>query len=275
MTQDTPSRDGAPEPGPAALPGTPLSRAGLTGERTMPGVWHERYWLARHEAAYELVARALADGSARRRWVVDAGCGEGYGSARLARDGVRVLALDLDPLVPPHVRTTYAVDGSGVHAARANLVQLPVADAAADAVVALQVLEHLWDQAAFVRECLRVVRPGGQVWLSTPNRATFPAGNPFHARELDASELAALLATSRAPVRLRGLAHGPRLRAWEAEHGDLVGAQLAAPPDAWENALASLVTSTTAGDFVWQDAERAGLAGCLDLVAQLQRPATA
>ena len=41
---------------PAALP--------LTGERTLPGIWQENYWLRRHEAAYDGV-RADVRGRAR------------------------------------------------------------------------------------------------------------------------------------------------------------------------------------------------------------------
>ena len=72
------------------------------------------------------------------------------------------------------------------------------ATGAFDAVVSLQVVEHLWEQPRFVGECARVTRPGGWVALSTPNRLTFSPGvargekplNPFHVNELDAEELA-------------------------------------------------------------------------------------
>ncbi len=48
----------------------------LTGERTVPGLPPENYWLRRHEVAY-LAAAAHCAG----RTVLDAGAGEGYGAA--------------------------------------------------------------------------------------------------------------------------------------------------------------------------------------------------
>ena len=65
-------------------------------------------------------------------------------------------------------------------------------------MVNFQVIEHLWDQPQFVRECARVLRPSGLLMVSTPNRITFSPGrdtpiNPFHTRELNADELTELL----------------------------------------------------------------------------------
>ena len=79
-----------------------------------------------------------------------------------------------------------------------NLAALPLPDASVDVVVNFQVIEHLWDQPQFVAECARVLRPGGLLLMSTPNRITFSPGrdtpiNPFHTRELNAAELAELL----------------------------------------------------------------------------------
>jgi len=62
------------------------------GERTVPGVWHENYWLRRHEIVYAWVADLvdrLAAELDRAPMVLDAGCGEGYGTAPLAERGGR------------------------------------------------------------------------------------------------------------------------------------------------------------------------------------------
>ena len=71
----------------------------LTGERTLPGVWHENYWFRRHEAGYRWVVSLGVGGT-----VVEAGVGEGYGATALHDAGAdRVLGIDLDPDTLRHV----------------------------------------------------------------------------------------------------------------------------------------------------------------------------
>jgi 2-polyprenyl-3-methyl-5-hydroxy-6-metoxy-1,4-benzoquinol methylase len=221
----------------------------LTGERTLPGIWQENYWYRRHEAAY-LATVPFCRGAR----VIEAGCGEGYGAALLGREaGADVLAIDYDAATVRHVRATHP----SVGVARANLVALPVRDGAAEVVVSLQVIEHLWDQERFVQECARVLRPAGTLIVSTPNRLTFtPAGapvNPFHAREVSAEELVALLTPAFAVTHLLGVRHGPRLRRWERRHGSLVEAQLRTPPEDWMPVVRHTVAGVAVGDFALVD----------------------
>jgi 2-polyprenyl-3-methyl-5-hydroxy-6-metoxy-1,4-benzoquinol methylase len=222
----------------------------------VPGVATENYWFRRHEAAYRWVAGALP---VRGAVVVDAGCGEGYGGQLLADAGASLVAgLDLDLATVRHAAAAYP----GVPVAVANLVALPAADAAVDLVVSSQVVEHLWDQDAFVAECARVLRPGGRLVVTTPNRLTFPPGNVFHSRELDATGLTALVARHLEVRWVLGLRPGPRLAAEQADHGDLVAAQVGAA-GAPDDAVQARVAAVTAADFVVDDRD---LPGCLDLV---------
>jgi SAM-dependent methyltransferase len=237
----------------------------LTGERTLPGIAEENYWFRRHEAVYRALAPRCVGGM-----VLEAGCGEGYGADLLAAAGARVVALDLDGATTAHVARRYP----RVAVARANLVALPVSDGACTAVVSLQVLEHLWDQELFLRECARVLAPAGELLLSTPNRLTFSPGsprNPFHTRELTAAELAGLLAGAGFPrVRIAGVHHGPRLRALDARYGgSLADAQVAAAltGHSWSDGLRRDVASVTCADFVLDDRE---VDASLDLVAVAQ-----
>lgn len=212
----------------------------LTGERTAPGIWHENYWFARHEAAYRWI-RPLARGR-----VLDAGCGEGYGAAMLATAGAdRVHAVDYDPAAVAHLHRRYGE----IPTVQGNLVQLGYADGSFDLVVSMQTIEHLWEQPRFVTECARVLRPGGTLVLSTPNRLTFPPGNCYHARELTAAELADLVADELTVDTLAGLTHGSRLTEWEKDHGPLVDAQLTAEPDTWPTELATFVREISWEDF--------------------------
>jgi len=228
---------------------------GLTGERTLPGIAAENYWFRRHEAAYQAV-RPLCRGAV----VLDVGTGEGYGADLLASVADRTVTLDYDAAAAVHLRGGYP----RLAAVRGNAVKLPFAAGAFDAVVCLQVIEHLWDQPALVDECARVLAPGGPLVVSTPNRLTFPPGNLYHARELSGDELAALLDPSFAITHRYGLSHGPRLRRLDQQHdGGLVRAQLAAPPEAWSEGVWGDVVSVRASDFVLAEPD---LDGSLDLL---------
>jgi SAM-dependent methyltransferase len=249
----------------------PDSTLPLTGERTVPGIAEENYWFRRHEAVYV----ALRDRCAGAL-VLEAGSGEGYGAGMLAEVAAGVLALDLDPLTAAHVARRYPRTG----VARANLVALPVRDGAVDAVVSLQVIEHLWEQERFLRECLRVLRPGGTLMLSTPNRLTFSPGrdtplNPFHTRELSAAELAGLVrGAGFTGVEVTGLHHGPRLRELDARHGgSVVDAQVAVAlaGGTWPAALRKDVESVMVTDFVLAPEQ---VDASLDLLVLATSPAT-
>jgi SAM-dependent methyltransferase len=241
----------------------------LTGERTVPGVPQENYWFRRHEVAYEHLLPLCADAV-----VLEAGCGEGYGADLLASVARRVVGLDYDAPTVTHVRRTYP----RVTAARGNLAALPLRTRRVDVVVNLQVIEHLWDQAGFLDECARVLRPGGHLLVTTPNRLTFSPGrdtplNPFHTRELSADELAGLLCGAGLVVRrMAGVHHGPRLRSLDERHGgSIIDAQVAVVLGGgdWPPALLADVASVTTADF---DLSEDHIDTSLDLLAVARRP---
>lgn len=226
------------------------STLAATGERTAPGLPDEEYWFARHEVAYRWAAAMLPPGI-----VVDAGVGEGYGAAALASQTRAVVALDYDAQACAHVRARYP----RIAVARANLAMPPVRSSSVDAVVSLQVIEHLWDLRGFLSGCRRMLRPGGVMVVTTPNRVTFSPGlgrgekplNPFHVEEFDAEQVVDLFCSAGfTGVQARGVHHGHRLLSWEADHGSLVQAQVAAALSSrWPPSLRSLVATVTADDF--------------------------
>jgi SAM-dependent methyltransferase len=233
----------------------------LTGERTVPGIPDENYWFRRHVAAYRF-ARKHARGR-----VLDTGAGEGYGPELLRGPEGTVVAVELDPSVTGHGARRYP----GVRWVRADLCRLPAADRTFDAVVALQVLEHLHCAGAFVEACARVLRPDGTLVLSTPNRSTFPVQhNPFHVHEYDAHELRALLDGSFADVRILGTMHRLPLRGLDALLGGSVQNRLArialSEGPVWLRLLLRTVRS-------WDFRITARTDEALDLVALCRRPA--
>jgi SAM-dependent methyltransferase len=248
----------------------------LTGERTIPDLDIENYWFRRHEVAYQRLAPRCAG-----REVLEAGCGEGYGADLIAGVARRVVAVDYDEYAVAHVRSRYP----RVEAMQANLAALPLPEVSVDVVVNFQVIEHLWDQAQFVAECARVLRPSGLLMVSTPNRVTFSPGrdtpiNPFHTRELNAAELTELLLDAGfSQVLVSGLFHGPRLVEMDARHGgSIIDAQIArAIADApWPAELLADVAAVTSADFDVVEADVPGnmrnINDSLDLVAIAVRP---
>jgi SAM-dependent methyltransferase len=219
----------------------------LTGERTLPGIAVENYWFRRHEIAYQHIASWC-----RGARILEAGCGEGYGAAALARVAATVIGLDYDEPAVSHIARSYPE----IAVLRGNLAQLPVRDGAIDVVVNMQVIEHLWDQAGFLAEVARVLRPAGTLVLSTPNRITFSPGrdtplNPYHTRELSAAELTELLHAAGFVIqRMYGVRHGRRLRRLDRRHGgSIIEAQLSGPAATWHPRLRADVASIRAADF--------------------------
>jgi 2-polyprenyl-3-methyl-5-hydroxy-6-metoxy-1,4-benzoquinol methylase len=235
----------------------------LTGERTAPGIWHENYWFARHEAAYRWITANWLPSLPTTGRILDAGCGEGYGAELLRRAGANsVFGLDYEGTTLRHVAKAYPQ----IKLLQGNLVQQGLAADTFDLVVSLQTIEHLWDQPAFVAECARVVRPAGTVVLSTPNRLTFPPGNWYHTRELTGQELLDLVTPELTVLTTAGLRHGRRLLAWESENGSCVDAQLASDHQEWPAPLIDLVKSVRATDFVVRESGPDGPADSLDLL---------
>ena len=183
----------------------------LTGERTLPDVPAENYWFRRHLAVYEWVAERCAG-----RDVVDMACGEGYGVEVLARRARHVTGVDANPEAHEHARLKYA--RPGVRFVR-DLVE--TYEEPCDVVVFLQTIEHMHAPAAVLQNFRGMLRPGGTVYLSTPNLLTLaPPGaeksdNPWHIKEYRADEFRRLCETVFAHVELLGLFHARMLRAHE------------------------------------------------------------
>lgn len=108
-----------------------------------------------------VVTRALPDGMELR--VLDAGCGTGNNLRHLASWG-RPVGIDLSEEA---IRFCHQ---RGVRAVRGNLLALPFGDDDFDVVTSFDVLYHRWitDDRAALRELVRVLRPGGLLFVRVP-----------------------------------------------------------------------------------------------------------
>lgn len=171
----------------------------FTGERFTPEcvreIWYE------HWHRYAFARRFAAD-----RNVLDAACGEGYGSALLAGVASAVTGVDIDPASIAHARSRYPLPGLKFEIADATT--LPFDDGQFDVVVSFETLEHLVEQEKLLAGFARVLRDDGVLIISSPDKQTYgdQAGfrNEFHVRELYREELLALLAGHFPHVQLYG-----------------------------------------------------------------------
>ncbi len=111
--------------------------------------------------------------------VLDLGCGFGRHAFEAARRGASVIALDAGPDEVAQVRATLgamveAGELAADHPATAvqgDALALPFADAMFDRVIASEVLEHIPDDVAAMRELARVLKPGGTMAVTVPRCA--------------------------------------------------------------------------------------------------------
>jgi SAM-dependent methyltransferase len=97
-----------------------------------------------------------------RARILDAGCGSGRNMLELARHGT-VTGVELSP-----TSATLARDRNAGEVLTCSVLEMPFADDSFDLAVSLDVIEHLDDDLAAMRELRRVVAPGGALLVTVP-----------------------------------------------------------------------------------------------------------
>ena len=173
--------------------------------------------------------------------ILDIGCGGGLVCEPLARMGADVTGIDADPgaiaCAQSHAQGQRLKIDYQALSAEALLSQ-PNRAQSFDAVLGLEILEHVSDPAAFMACCAALVRPGGAVVVSTLNRSArafalgivaaeyilgwVPRGTHQWRKFLKPSEVARMgRAGGLRPVRTAGLVFNPLRRTFHLSETDL------------------------------------------------------
>ena len=101
-----------------------------------------------------------------KKLLLDAGCGTGWFSQKAFESGACVTAIDLSESL---VKIT-SQKVPGVHGIVASIMELPFPDNHFDYVISSDVIEHTPDPQKATLEMIRVLKPGGKICVTTPNK---------------------------------------------------------------------------------------------------------
>lgn len=168
-----------------------------TGERIVTSI----YW----ELAAEHLSRyAFALEFCKGKKVLDAACGEGYGTAILSEVAAHVTGVDIDRETIEFAGRKYQKEN--IAFTMSDVCTLPFSDRSFDVVVSFETLEHVDDHQRLLNEFRRVLAPGGLLFVSTPDKQYYTVEkdyhNPFHKKELFSHEFEALLNANFANVEI-------------------------------------------------------------------------
>ncbi|MFZ4115249.1 MAG: rhamnan synthesis F family protein [Chthoniobacterales bacterium] len=159
-----------------------------TGERYVPQV--------RGSIALEHLHRyAMASEFVQGKYVLDVACGEGYGSNMLARKAASVIGVDIDEKTIIHAQKKYR--RSNLFFKQGSCTELPLSNHSIDIVVSFETIEHIAEHEKMLSEIKRVLKPGGILIISSPEKHEYTEvlnqHNQFHVRELYLNEFEAVL----------------------------------------------------------------------------------
>jgi len=160
----------------------------LNRERGYPGMPGSKRDGTPHLDMYRKAAGILGSGLT----ILDCACGSGYGSAFLAECGHLVSGADVAPVAVAFATHAY----SGHHGATfvvADMVDLPYGSGSFDAVVSVEAIEHTKEPARALREFRRVLRPGGTLFITTPQGSEWKPWSPFHEWEARMDQFESML----------------------------------------------------------------------------------
>jgi 2-polyprenyl-3-methyl-5-hydroxy-6-metoxy-1,4-benzoquinol methylase len=163
----------------------------FTGERFIPGVEDDEITIE-HYQRYESILDIV-----KGKVVVDAACGEGYGTSVIGSVASSVLGIDIDEETVAYAKKKYENEKIRFEVGSVEKINLP--DESVDVFVSFETIEHVPEniQKAFVAEAARVLKADGIFVISSPNKAIysdyFSYNNKFHVHELYKEEFLGML----------------------------------------------------------------------------------
>lgn len=162
-------------------------------------------FLSEHLKAYEFIKDFV-----KGKKVLEVGCGDGYGSAYLAKAAAEVTGMDYEKDVISRAKNKYS--GKNLSFTDGDATRLQFADESFDAACSFQVIEHIPEDKLrqYLSEIRRVLKDDGIFYVSTLNLEhsiksplTYQK-NPAHCKEFTLSELKYLLTSVFTTVKIYG-----------------------------------------------------------------------
>jgi ubiquinone/menaquinone biosynthesis C-methylase UbiE len=159
-----------------------------TGERLETFIYNDNTFEHLHRYS-------LASSYVEKKVVLDIASGEGYGSKLLSNHAQFVIGVDIDSETVQNAIKKYSSSRLIFRVGSADFI--PVDDKSIDVVVSFETLEHHDKHHEMMNEIKRVLKPGGILILSTPDKKFYSDEkgykNPFHIKELYEAELKSLI----------------------------------------------------------------------------------
>lgn len=153
--------------------------------------------------------------------VLDVGCGNAYGTALMAKDALEITGVDYDQATINDNKNKYA-GITNLNFKQGAVPPLPLPDFSYDVVTAFQFIEHIENRKVFLKECLRVLKPGGILLVTTPNIKKSLARNPFHVHEYTFDEMKQEISGIPSSFELQGLKGNDKVNTYYEENGKFV-----------------------------------------------------
>lgn len=147
--------------------------------------------------------------------VLEPGCGEGRGVSVLSELADEYVALDKIPAAIEKLKEQY----KDVEFKQTVFPPFSgIESNSFDTVISFQVIEHIKDDVKFLREIHRVLKPGGQAVITTPNIKMTLSRNPWHEREYTSTELKNLAKEIFNKVEMKGIAGNEKVRTYHEQN---------------------------------------------------------